>query len=517
MKVTISDWRVSSLAAFGAVCSLQQVQATEAPKRQFNVLFITVDDMRDYVGYLNGYEGRVHTPNIDRLAAQGVAFTNAHTSATVSCPSRNAMLTGMRPSTTGLYDNSQWWKAASPSIVPMPQYFRNHGYYSAGAGKVFHHTPGNNPPCSWDDFQPQVFDDPWVTSEWSVEKYWLNYGYRETRVKYPEWKPGSGISELGPEMDWGPIPGKEEKDYGDVQIVNYARSFLSQKHDKPFFLALGTYKPHIPWHVPQKYFDLYPLDSIVIPEKLENDLDDVPAVGRKLALANKDYKIIKDAGHLKQAIQAYLASISFADAQLGEILDLLEKSGYADNTIVVFWSDHGWHFGTKEHWHKQTLWEECTRIPFILKVPGLTHKSSVCDRPVDMVNVYPTLLSLCSLPPNPVLDGHDMTPLLENPAGEWPYPAVSEIRVGNAAVRSQEWRYIRYNDGTEELYNRKDDPHEWHNLASDPRYSKVIEEHRKWIPSSFAEPVPSKDNFYFDPGTYTFMNRQTGELIDGRR
>ncbi|MBE0668158.1 MAG: sulfatase-like hydrolase/transferase, partial [Bacteroidales bacterium] len=288
-------------------------------------------------------------------------------------------------------------------------------------------------------------------------------------------------------------------------------------HDKPFFLALGTYKPHIPWHVPQKYFDLYPLDSIVIPEKQENDLDDVPAFGRKLALANKDYTTIKDADQLKQAIQAYLASISFADAQLGAILDLLDKSGYADNTIIVFWSDHGWHFGTKEHWHKQTLWEECTRIPFIMKVPGMTTAGTTCDRPVDMMNVFPTLISLCGLPVKEDLDGHDMTALLKNPESEWQYPAITEIKRGNAAVRSQDWRYIRYNDGTEELYNRKDDPHEWHNLASDPQYKSIIEDHLKWIPSSFAKPVPSKDSYFFDPATYTFMDRVTGAFIDGRK
>ncbi|HUW91589.1 MAG TPA: sulfatase [Bacteroidales bacterium] len=484
---------------------------------KMNVLFITVDDMRDFVGYLDGYKGTVYTPNMDRLAAEGVAFTNAHTAATVSCPTRNAMLTGMRPSTTGLYDNSQWWKAAHPEIIPMPQYFRNNGYYTAGAGKVFHHTPGNNPPCSWDDFQAQVFDDPWVTFEWSPEKYWLNYGYRDPKTEYPAWKPLSGIKELGPEMDWGPIPLKEEKDYGDVQIVNYARSFLTQKHDKPFFLALGTFRPHIPWHVPQKYFDMYPVDSIVIPEKLENDLDDVPKIGRKLALANKDYEIIKDAGKLKEAIRAYLACITFADAQLGAILDALEKSDYSKNTIIVFWSDHGWHFGTKEHWHKQTLWEECTRIPFIIKVPGLTHENSICDRTVDMVNVYPTLLSLCNLPANNALDGHDMTPLLKNPKADWPYPAVTEIKLGNAAVRSQDWRYIRYSDGTEELYDRKKDPNEWHNLAPDPEYKDVKEELGKWIPVSFAKSAPSKDNYYFDPATYTYMDRVTGAFVDGRK
>ncbi len=506
-----------TLIAAGSVSGCSGPAPEKQAPEKYNVLFITVDDMRDYVGFLNGYEGTVHTPNMDRLAAEGVAFTNAHTAATVSCPSRNAMLTGLRPSTTGLYDNNQWWKPAHPDLVTLPQYFKNNGYYTAGAGKIFHHTPGNNPPCSWNEYQDQVLDDLWVWDDWSPEKYWLDYGYRAQRPLVPDWKPLNGIKELKAPMDWGAIPGWEEKDYGDVRIVDFAKKFLAEKHDKPFFLALGTYRPHIPWHVPQKYFDMYPLEDIVIPAKLDNDLDDIPKVGRKLALKGKDYQIIRDAGKLKEAIQAYLASISFADAQVGEILDALEKSGEADHTIIVFWSDHGWHFGTKEHWHKRTLWEECTRIPFIIKVPGMTKPESVCDKPVDMVNVFPTLIHLCGLPPYEKLDGFDMTPLLEDPNAAWDYPARSEIEVGNMAVRSQDWRYIRYYDGTEELYNRKDDPHEWYNLAGDEQYKDVIEAHRKWIPEKFAEPVPSKDAYFFDPCSYTFLNRETGEFVDGKK
>jgi len=508
---------IFSLLAAGSVCGCSGPALDDQSTNKLNVLFITVDDMRDYVGFLEGYAGRVHTPNMDKLAAQGVAFTNAHTAATVCCPSRNAMMTGLRPSTTGLYDNSQWWKASRPDLVTIPQYFKNNGYYSAGAGKIFHHTPGNNPPCSWDEFQDQVLDDPWVWDDWSPEKYWLDYGYREPKAPVPDWKPLNGIRELGAPMDWGAIPGLEEKDYGDVKVVDFAEEFLARKHDKPFFLALGIYRPHIPWHVPKEYFDLYPLDEIVLPEKLENDLDDVPKPGQKLARKGKDYEIIRDAGKLKEAIQAYLASISFADALLGDILELLENSRYAKNTIVVFWSDHGWHFGTKEHWHKRTLWEECTRIPFIMKVPGMTQPNSVCDRPVDMINVFPTLISLCGLPAYELLDGYDMTPLLKNPEAEWEYPARSEIEVGNMAVRSQKWRYIRYHDGSEELYNRENDPHEWYNLAADEQYSQVLEEHRRWIPEKYAEPVPSKKTYYYDPCTSTYMHRETGEVIDGRK
>lgn len=504
------------LALFSTGICSQSFAGTQE-KQKYNVLYITVDDMRDYVGFLQGYKGVVHTPNMDRLAAMGVGFTNAHASSTVSCPSRNATLTGRRPSSTGLYDNSQWWKAEYPDMVTIPSHFKNNGYYTAGAGKIFHHTPGNNPPCNWDDFQEQVFDDPWVMASWSPESYFLNYGYRGPIIPRPDWKPLNRIQGLGDAMDWGPIPGKQEADYGDVQIVYYANEFFAKKYDKPFFLALGTYKPHIPWHVPQKYFDLYPLDKIVLPDKIDNDLDDVPPIGKKFALTGNDYNIIKNADKLKEAIQGYLACISFADAQVGAILDLLEKSQYKDNTIIVFWSDHGWHFGTKEHWHKRTLWEECTRIPFMFYVPGMTKENSLCDKTVDMVNIFPTLISLCSLPSVEGLDGHDMTPLLKNPNAKWDYPAISELGKGNIAVRSQKWRYILYNDGKEELYDRQKDPNEWNNLANDPKYKQVIEEHKNWVPKFFAEPVSSKETYYFDPYQYTFMNRQTGTFIDGKK
>lgn len=509
--------RLFAITVLASCSSLGAAFSAENPKPDKpNVLFLSVDDMRDYVGFLKGYKGVVHTPNIDRLAAMGVAFTNAHTSATVCGPSRTSMLTGRRTSSTGFYSNDGFWKAVMPDVVSMPQHFRMNGYHTAGAGKVFHHTPGNNPPVSWDHYQEQVFDDPWVFAKWSPERYFLEYGYRGPITPLPDWKQLNGISKLGPEMDWGPIPGKREVDYGDVRVVDYAREFLRKKHGKPFFLALGTYRPHIPWHVPQKYLDMYPLDRIVLPEIKEDDLDDVPEAGRKLALTGNDYNLIKNAGKHREAVQAYLASITFADVQIGAILDLLEKSAYRNNTIIVFWSDHGWHLGTKQHWHKQTLWEETTRIPFIMKVPGVTRTNSTCDRPVDMVNVFPTLIRLCGLPALNGLDGHDMTGLLQKTDADWPYPAISEIQNGNAAVRSQDWRYIRYHDGSEELYDRRADPNEWYNLSGDKSYAKVMEDHRKWAPK-FAPALPGKSAFYFDPYAYTYMDRKTGAFIDGKK
>jgi arylsulfatase A-like enzyme len=483
----------------------------------YNVLFLAVDDMRDWVGFLDGYPGYVHTPNIDRLASEGLAFTNAHAASTVCCPSRNSLWSGKRPSTTGLYNNGQWWKAVYPDMVMMPQYFRQHGYYTAGAGKVFHHTPGNNPPCNWDEYQDQVFDDPFIFANWSPERYFLDYGYRGLIVPYPGWAPLNALDMLENELDWGAIPGKDSGDYGDVAAVNFAAEFLHREHTTPFFLAAGLYRPHLPWYVPQAYFDLYPIEDIVLPPVLEDDLDDLPPSGLRMASQRAgDFERIRASGKWKEAVQAYLASISFADAQLGVILDALRSSPYHDNTIVVLWSDHGWHLGEKGKWHKQTLWEVCTRIPLIIKAPGITHPRSVCDRPVDHMHLYPTLIGLCGLPEKEGLDGYDMGMLLREPDAAWPYPAISEIGRGNMAVRSQNWRYIRYADDSEELYDHRVDPNEWHNLAANGLYQEVIDEHRKWIPKQFTASVTSRSEFYFDPCNYTWLHRETGVFVDGK-
>jgi len=493
--------------------------ATESHDNPPNVLIIAVDDMKDWTGFLGGYEGTVHTPNMDRLACQGMAFTNAHTAATVCCPSRYAFFLGRRPSSTGIYNNNQWWKPNHPDIVSMPQYFRQNGYYAAGAGKLFHHTPGNNPPCSWDEYRDQVFDDPWLFAEWDVERYAVHYGYRGPILPHPDWKPLNGILPIRGELDWGPIPGKPDHEYGDIKAVEFAEEFLSRDQTKPFFLAAGIYKPHLPWHVPQKYFDMYPLDQIALPAGYKDgDLDDIQEAGKKLAMAgSRDFYQIREEGKWKTAIQAYLASISFADAQVGAILDALDKSGYAENTIVLLWSDHGWHLGSKDHWHKQTLWEECTRISFIMKVPGMTPDGSTCEQPVDMVNVFPTLAALCGLPIPEGLDGHNMSPLLADPESDWEWPAMSEIKTGNMAVRTMDWRYIRYNDGTEELYDREADPYEWNNLAGNPEYQEIMAKHRKWIPENFAKPVSGKDGFFFDPYEYTWISKQDKSFIDGKK
>lgn len=492
---------VSSLSAGNGTA------AKEKPRP--NVLFLAVDDMKDWVNCLGGYEGTVHTPNIDRLAKRGMLFTNAHCPSPKCAPSRAAIMTGLRPSTTGLYDNGHWWLPNLPDVVTIPVHFRNHGYRVVGAGKIFHHTAGNNPPNQWDDFFRLTFrNDPWFRS---VK---LNYPWSKSGP-YPEGFPFSSVKGLGHENDWGSLD-IPDKDYDDALSAGYAIRFLKQKQDRPFFLACGIYRPHLPWYVPQKFFDLYSLDEIRLPEVRDNDLDDVPEEGRKLAETRRsDLELIRDAGRWKHAVRAYLASISYADEQLGRVLDALDASPYAANTIIALWSDHGWHLGEKTHWHKSTLWEEATRVPLIISAPG--HQPGVCDRPVSLLNLYPTLSELCGLEPIKFHDGVSIVPLLRDPQSKWNRPAVIEFRYGNAAVRSDRYRYIRYHDGGEELYDHETDPYEWKNLAASAGHAAIKTELAGWITKQWAESAPTKKSFHFDPDTFTWTHRKTGKTTSGKQ
>jgi arylsulfatase A-like enzyme len=291
-------------------------------------------------------------------------------------------------------------------------------------------------------------------------------------------------------------------------MVRWAIDFLKKPYEKPFFLAAGIYRPHLPWYVPKKYFDLYPLDQIKLPEVKKDDLDDVPVAGRKMAKARyADFELVKKTGKYKEAVRAYLASISFADAMVGLLLDALEKSSCRDNTIIVVWSDHGWHLGEKGAWHKRTLWERATHVPFFIVAPGITRPGSVCNHPVNLIDIYPTLVDLCGLKANKKLEGISLIQLLENPKTLWVRPSVITNERGNHAVRSQRWRYIRYNDGTEELYDYDKDPHEWTNLAGDSRFNIIKKELAKWLPKSDAPSALSKSAYHFDPDSYSWKRK----------
>ncbi len=480
----------------------------EAAKRP-NVLFMAVDDMKDWVNCLDGYEGTVHTPNIDRLASRAMLFTNAHCASPKCAPSRAAILTGLRPSTTGLYDNGHWWFPNLPGITTLPVQFRKNGYHVGGAGKIFHHTAGNNPPGQWHDYQRLIFrNDPWFRGAG------LNYPWSKVTPN-PRGFPFSGVRGLGHENDWGALP-IPDADHDDVLTANYAIRFLKQKQDKPFFLACGIFRPHLPWYVPQKYIDLQEPDEVQLPEVPADDLKDLPNGGLRMAAARrKDLQTIRKADRHREAVRAYLASISFADAQIGRVLDALEASAHASRTIVMIWSDHGWHLGEKQHWHKSTLWEEATRVPLVIRAPG--HKPGTCTHPVSLLDLYPTLNELCGLKPSGKLDGISLVPLLANPAVAWKRPAVIEYQSGNAAVRSSRWRYIRYRDGGEELYDHDIDPKEWNNLADRPAHADVKKKLSKWLPKKWAKSAQTKGAFTFDPEKYSWTHKKTGEVFDGKK
>lgn len=479
-----------------------------------NVLFVAVDDLNDWVGFLGGYPGTVLTPNLDRLASMGTAFTNAHTAAPVCCPSRAAVMSGLLPSTSGIYNNQQWWKPHRPDLVTMPIHFRANGYTAIGAGKIFHHTAGNNPPSQWDDYHRLVFNDnAWIRAGSPL------YPYTQAKPR-PDSFPFCGIKNYSEEVDWGVPPDLRERDYDDAVTVDYAISFLNsdRSKEKPFFVACGVFHPHLPWYIPQRFLDLYPLEEVVVPEIDLSDLDDVPEPGRKLALRKSDnLQKIRDEGKWDVAIQHYLASISFADAQVGRLITALQHSPHADNTIIVLWSDHGWHLGEKGHWHKRTLWEEATRVPLVVVAPSVGKPGQRCRRPASLVDLFPTLIELCDLTTLEGLDGISLVPWLANPTAPRRQPAIIVEESGHLAVRSDDYRYIRYKNGSEELYDHRIDPKEQTNLADRQESSEIKQRLAAFLPAELAPPAATKKAYEFDPHDYAWTLRESGQTISGNR
>jgi arylsulfatase A-like enzyme len=423
-----------------------------------NVLFIAIDDLNDWVGHLGGHP-QAKTPHIDRLAQRGVTFYNAHCAAPVCNPSRAALLSGLRPSTSGVYSNGIDWRPLI-SHDTLPLTFRKNGYYVAGAGKIYH---GAFPRDSdWDDY------------------------LRERPGRRPARADG-GVGGIR----FAPLDA-DDRDTQDFQTVEWISRKLNEPRDKPFFLACGLHKPHMPWNVPRKYYDLHPLEKIELPRVLETDLDDIPPAGVAMARPQGDHRDIVQSGRWKDAVQAYLAAGSYCDAMVGRLIEALDKSPHRQNTILVLWGDHGWHLGEKLHWRKFTLWEEATRSPLIFVAPGVTPQGGVCKRSVDFMSIYPTLCDLCGLAIPEHVEGVSLRKLLADPAAEWERPAITTHGRANHAVRTEKWRYIRYADGSEELYDESADPMEWTNLASQPQYAQVKAELAKWLPKQEAPAGPAR-------------------------
>jgi arylsulfatase A-like enzyme len=418
-----------------------------------NVLFIVLDDLNDWVGCLGGHPN-AKTPNLDKFAAESMLFTSAYCTSPLCGPSRAAFLSGMRASTTGVYNNTDHYHEIMPDALNMPLFFKNNGYFSCGAGKIFH---GMYP------------------------EYWHEFIPKSDRM-YHAGEPKMNGTDIPGIFDWGALD-VDDSEMDDYKMAQFAVDKLKAEHDKPFFLACGIYRPHAPWYAPKKYFDMHPIDKISMPVVKKDDLDDVPPAG--VRVANLGYtKHVDAAGAAKkrEAVQAYLASVTFADTQVGRVLKALDKSPYKDNTIVVVLGDHGLHLGEKNKWHKDTLWEESCRAPLMIRVPGMTEAGSVCERTVSFLDLYPTLVSLCGFDRPSHLEGRDITKILRNPDSEWDYPAVTHRRANQVTIRDSRWRYILYENGDEELYDHSKDPNEWHNLAADKKYDSVKEKLSLYIP-----------------------------------
>lgn len=448
-----------------------------------NVLFISVDDLNDWIGCLGGHP-QAKTPNFDRLAASGVLFTNAHCPAPACNPCRTAIMTGIAPNVSGMYENGQKMREVLPDAELLPKYFSRHGYWSSGSGKILHYFIDAP---SWDSYFPAK----------ETENPFPRTLYPDTRpVNLPRGGPWQYV-----ETDWGGLDATDEEFGGDWLVSKYVGEQLSREHEKPFFLACGLYRPHEPWFVPQKYFDKFPLNEIQLPPGYrEDDLDDLPPAGKRRG-PNRYFAHIREHGQWKQGIQGYLASISFADAMLGRVLDALEAGPNAGNTIVVLWSDHGWHLGEKQHWQKYTAWRACTRVPLMVRVPknvpGLsegTVKGAVCSKPVNLLSLFPTLTDLAGLPRKLDNDGPSLLPLLKNSNAEWQHTSVTFLGdAGSYGMSTEDWRYIHYSNGDEELYDSAADHCEWANLAAKPEHLEKLKELRALAPQSFAKKVAPKD------------------------
>lgn len=481
----IQSWRC--LLVLLLVLCVNQVSAAEsdaAKPEQSNVLFIAVDDLNDWIGCLGGHP-QSRTPNMDRLAASGVLFTNAHCAAPACNPSRTAIMTGIAPNVSGLYENGQKMREILPEAQLLPKYFSEHGYWSAGSGKLLHYFIDAH---SWDQYYPaKETEDPFP------------------RTLYPKQRPVS-LPRGGPwqyvETDWGGLDATDEEFGGDWLVSKWISEQLSRPHDRPFFLACGIYRPHEPWFVPQKYFDQFPLEQIQLPRGYrEDDLNDLPPAGKRRG-PNRYFAHIQKHGQWKAAIQGYLASISFADAMVGRVLAALEQGPHRDNTIVVLWSDHGWHLGEKQHWQKYTAWRVCSRVPLIVRVPagtpglpGGTQPATVCSKPVNLLSLFPTLTQLAGLPPKSDNDGVSLVPLLQDAQSNWPHPSVTYLsEPGSFGLSAQRWRWIRYANGDEELYDIENDPYEWNNLASDSQHTGELERLRAMGPKKFAKLIPPSED-----------------------
>ena len=447
-----------------------------------NVLFIAIDDLNDYVNCMNG-SVKGFTPNIDRLASQATLFTNTHCQAPICGPSRASIMTGLYPSSTGNYlqlgdKNIKRGNDHVSKATFLPDYFEKFGYRTMAVGKIYHNGD-----------RAETFDEYGGRFAGSGPK--PAEKFRFTADRFPG-KTGRT------QTDWAAYPTHDSL-LADYQSAEWAVKKLKQEYDSPFFLAVGFVRPHVPWYVPQKWFDLFPKNKITLPPYLPDDFDDIPEIAQQVAdvpmMPTTEELIERD--EWKDVLQAYLACIAFVDAQVGKVLDALHESLYANNTIIVLWSDHGYHLGEKNRFAKQALWERNTRSLLIIKDLE-KNRGQICDAPTQLIDIYPTLVDLCGLPVYPMAEGHSLRPLLSNPKKKWTYPAFTFYGKGNGVVRDQRFRLTQYEDGALEIYDMRKDPEEWHNLAATRKGKKIARKLLPHLPDQWA-PLSQYSSYEINP------------------
>lgn len=472
-----------------------------------NVLLIAVDDLNDWVGCLGGHS-QVKTPNIDRLARRGMLFTHAHCAAPLCNPSRAAVFSGQQPFETGVFANDETnIRQIRPDLVLIPQHFKQAGYRTFGTGKLLHQISRGLfdedffPDLRWGPLEPKQVeytaeelpskgsDDPRHVTHWKGQSIVLPLN-RMPSDRAPQ-------STAGESFDWGPFAA-EDTDLGDGQIAEWAAERLGRVDEQPFFMGVGFYRPHIPLYAPQKYFDLYAGVDVRLPPVKSDDLDDLGETGRKRALEAEtagSHATVLKYQQWQAAVKAYLACISFVDAQVGKLLDALDGGPNAGNTIVVLWGDHGWHLGEKQHWGKWTGWQRATHVPLIVAAPVRNsgdsyQRGAKCAEPVSLIDLYPTLIEMCGLPQREGLSGQSLAPSLREPTRETGRHVITTFDRGNYSVMGSRWHYIRYADGSEELYDLKMDPNEWTNLGGEPKHAAMKAQMAEQLRKAVVEVAP---------------------------
>lgn len=466
-----------------ASCTTRDPSVNQESCEPLNVLFISVDDLNYWIGPMGGYSNS-KTPNLDRLAAMGITFSNAYTQSPLCGPSRASILTGLRPSTTGIYgminDNQiRDGNSATKDVAFLPEYFKQQGYYLMGIGKIFHdHAPDG----LFDESGGRVKGFGPAPKERIV---WDGYGTSD-RKNYGRTN-----------TDWGAFPASDSL-MPDHQSVDWVLERLRKEYNQPIFMGLGFLRPHVPLYVPQKYFDLHPLDQIELAPYTSDDLEDLPKVALQInnlpMMPSTEWAI--QSGEWPKIIQAYLACVSFVDYELGRVLDALEESPHAENTIIVLWSDHGYRLGEKGTFAKHGLWESATKSPLLFASPGLP-KGKVIGSPFELLSIYPTLIELAGLPSYEKNEGQSLVSLMKGDSEAVKPFALTTYGMNNHAIRTERFRYIQYEDGTEELYDHDVDPNEWVNQAENPIYSDFKTVFKDYLP---------KVNAKWDPNSsYTFQ------------